>query len=87
MSAEDILYGRQGGRRLPKGVTPGSGLGEVAIPTREHRWHPEDAPHPAHVAPRPTEAKCPSCGRLLGHKDSYRCPWTSCRAWLRGTED
>ena len=30
--------------------------------------------------------KCGACGRRLQHADAWRCPYVTCRTWLRGTE-
>lgn len=44
------------------------------------------APAVAEVAVRMhgTYPRCGACDRPLAHDDQWRCPYVSCRKWLRG---
>jgi hypothetical protein len=41
----------------------------------------------AHVVNRYSHPTCSECQRKVKDWDQWRCPWVSCRAWLRGTLD
>lgn len=42
------------------------------------------ADHVRLVGKRP---HCSACGKPVGAKDQWRCPYLACRSWLRGTGD
>lgn len=45
---------------------------------------------PEHATVKATVRKgspfCGTCGRLLPHRDAWRCPYVNCRVWLRGLD-
>lgn len=50
--------------------------------------HEEPPAEPeARVVMRDGWPTCGSCGRQLQHRTQWRCPWSTCRRWLYGTND
>lgn len=69
-AARDLRYGRQGGRWLPPGVTPGTAVADLDRLRRRHRAaHREN---PEAVKPWPDASSAPD----LGNPDNAACGMT-----------